>query len=120
LQQFHINKEYQDLIPPLTIQEFNELRESIRNNGQRLRITVSDRTGQLVIVDGHHRYKACKERGIEPKYIIRHFEDEAEEIAFIDDCNRKRRHLNIFQRGVIALRTKYKLEEIARRGFHLS
>ena len=68
--EFHINNEYQNLIPPLTPQEFNELKESIKNNGQRLRVTISDRTGQLVIVDGHHRYKACKELGIEPKYIV--------------------------------------------------
>jgi hypothetical protein len=113
--EFHINEEYQDLIPPLTPQEFNELKESIKNNEQRLRITVSDRTEQLVIVDGHHRYKACKELGIEPRYIIRHFESDAEEIGFIRDCNLERRHLNTFQRCVIALKTKNKLAEIAKR-----
>ena len=68
-----------------------------------------------MLVDGHHRYKACKELGIEPKYVVRHFQNEAEEIGFIRDCNLERRHLNTFQRCVIALKTKNKLAEIAKR-----
>ena len=59
--EFHINQEYQDLIPPLTSQEYNQFKESIKDNGQRIPIIISDRTGQLVVVDGHHRYKIFQE-----------------------------------------------------------
>ena len=110
--EFHTNKEYQDLLPPLTTQDYNDLKESIKNNGQCIPVSVSNRTGQLVMIDGHHRDKACQELGIETKYKIEPFESEAEEIKFIEDCN-KRRHLNKFQRCVIALKTKNKLAEIA-------
>lgn len=55
--EFHINKEYQDLITPLTTQGYDSLKTSIKENGQEIPIIVSDRTGQLVITDGLHRYK---------------------------------------------------------------
>jgi 16S rRNA G966 N2-methylase RsmD len=114
-QLFSVNQEYQDLIPPLTAQEYEGLKDSIQNGVQKIPIVVSNRTGILIIVEGHHRYKACRELGIEPKYNIRHFESEAEEIEFIRDCNLERRQLNTFKKGVIVLRTKNKLAEIAKK-----
>jgi hypothetical protein len=45
----HINKDHQDLIPPLKTQEYNKLKESINDNGQRIPIIITDRTGQLLI-----------------------------------------------------------------------
>ena len=112
--EFHINKEYQDLIPPLTTQDYNDLKEAIKNRGQHIPIKVSDRTGQLVIVDGHHRYRISQELGREPKYEIRHFQDESKEIQFIQDCNIEGRNLNLFQRGMTILKIKDKLTEIAK------
>jgi 16S rRNA G966 N2-methylase RsmD len=113
--EFHINKEFQDLIPPLTTQEYSQLKDSIADNGQRIPIIVSNRTGQFVIVDGHHRYKIAQELEREPRYEVRHFESEAEEIQFISDCNIEGRNLNAFQRAATVLKVKDKLTEIAKR-----
>jgi 16S rRNA G966 N2-methylase RsmD len=114
--EFHINKEYQDLIPPLTPQEYASLKVNIDNEGQKMPIIVSNRTGQLVIVEGHHRYKIAKELGREPRYEIRHFESESQELEFIRDCNIEgRKSLTEIQKGVIILKTKDKLTEIAKK-----
>jgi hypothetical protein len=69
-----------------------------------------------VIIDGHHRYRITRELGREPRYEIRHFESEIEEIEFIRDCNIEgRKNLSSYQKGAIILKTKEKLAEIAKR-----
>lgn len=81
--ELNVNKECQDLIPLLTAREYNELKNSIKNHGQHVPIVVSDRTGQLMIIEGNHSYKICLELGLGPKCEIRHFVREVEEINFI-------------------------------------
>lgn len=51
-----INKEFEELIPPLTIEEEENLENSLKNEGCRDALVVWNGT----IVDGHHRYKICK------------------------------------------------------------
>jgi ParB-like chromosome segregation protein Spo0J len=52
-----------------------------------------------VILDGHLRYKACRELGIKPEIKVRRFENRLEEKKFIIEVNLCRRHLNEFQRS---------------------
>jgi ParB-like chromosome segregation protein Spo0J len=49
------------------------------------------------VLDGHHRFKACKELGIEPDFEVRKFEDKLLEKKFVIEANLRRRHLNKFQ-----------------------
>lgn len=51
-----------------------------------------------IILDGHHRYGACQELGIEPRIEEREFENTLFEKKFIIEINRNRRHLTPFQR----------------------
>ena len=107
--QLKINPEYQDLIDPLTKDEYTSLKNSIKENGQRLLIIVNS---ERVIIDGHHRYRVCQELGITPKIKVREFSDQADEKQFIHDCNVERRHLNTFQLIKLKLqRRKSKLQE---------
>ena len=115
ISQLHINEEYQDLVPPLTTQEYNDLKTNIKNNGQHQPIIVSDRTGQFVIIDGHHRYKITQELERESLFEIKHFESETEELEYIRDCNIERRNLNTMQKGMIVLRVKDMLTDIAKK-----
>ena len=64
-----INQELSNYLTPISDVEFNGLIKSIKNKGQQVPITVgylADNTNELFIVDGHNRYKACQELGIEP------------------------------------------------------
>ena len=107
-----VNKEYQDLLPAPDEREYQLLKQSIKTHGQHLPITVNS---QGVILDGHQRFKACKELGIEPKILVRDFEDKSQEFLFVIESNLERRHLTDFQKAELALKKKSILEEIARK-----
>jgi ParB-like chromosome segregation protein Spo0J len=109
-----ISQEYAQLVPELTRGEFEELKQSIKEaDGLYIPIIVNQ---HRVILDGHHRYKACQElENIEPRVMVRKFENPLEEKLFVIDCNLKRRHLNSFQRLELALKSKPILEKIAER-----
>lgn len=53
-----------ELLPPLTDQEYAELREDIRDNGLLDKIIRYEG----LILDGRHRERICLELGIEPAY----------------------------------------------------
>jgi hypothetical protein len=56
-----IKKEYHNLLPLLSEKDFESLKASIKAAGLDVPVIV-DKGG--VILDGHHRFKACKELGI--------------------------------------------------------
>src|SRR3972149_8173567 len=89
-----VNPEYEKLLPKMSDEEFAELKESIRVEGQHYPIIANE---NLEILDGHHRYKACIELGIEPDFEVRKFEDKLLEKKFVIEANLRRRHLNSFQ-----------------------
>ncbi len=98
--------EYEQLVPPLTLIEYTTLKQSImENNGNTIPIIVTE---EGIIIDGHHRFKACKELGIAPKIVIKEFAEDLEVKEFIITINLYRRHLNQFQISELG----YKLEEI--------
>jgi hypothetical protein len=68
-----------------------------------------------IILDGHHRYKACQELEIEPKTIVRESKDKLEEQLFVIECNLNRRQLNNFQKTALALKLRPILEAIVKR-----
>ena len=78
--------------PDLNDEEFQALKESIKNNGQREKIV----TFEGKILDGWHRHKACIELGIDPKFGV--FTGNA--IDFVLDKNLLRRHLTPSQRAM--------------------
>ena len=60
MQKLVIKEEFKDLIPPLTKEEFDKLENSIKTEGCREPIIVWNN----YIIDGHYRYKICKEHNI--------------------------------------------------------
>src|SRR5919197_227259 len=107
-----INEEYAKLAPQLSDLEFQSLKESIENNGLHYAIAVNK---DNVLLDGHHRYKACQELGITPKIQVKEFADSLTEKLFVIEMAINRRHLNSFQRTELALKSKPILQEIAQR-----
>jgi protein gp37/ParB-like chromosome segregation protein Spo0J len=85
------------LFPKMSAEEFTGLVESIRANGLLQRIVEHD--GQ--IVDGRNRFEACKEAGVEPRFVK--YAGKAQELTqFIIGSNLHRRHLTESQRALIA------------------
>jgi ParB-like chromosome segregation protein Spo0J len=89
-----LNPEYEKLLPKMSEEEFAALKDSIREEGQHYAIIVNE---DLEILDGHHRFRACNELGMEPDFEVRKFEDKLLEKKFVIEANLRRRHLNNFQ-----------------------
>ena len=101
-----INDEYKQLISQLTSGEYETLKKSIRESkGNVVPIIINQRG---IILDGHHRFRVCKELGLDAKIEIKEFSDALNEREFIITINLIRRQLNSFQ--IVELGTK--LEEI--------
>jgi ParB-like chromosome segregation protein Spo0J len=97
-----IKDEYARLVPLISEPEYQSIKQSIKDGKQHLPIILNP---QGIILDGHSRFKACKELEIDPLITIRKFEGPLQEKKFIIEVNRNRRHLNEFQR--IELESKY-------------
>jgi ParB-like chromosome segregation protein Spo0J len=111
--QVEVNPEYASLVSELSPEEYESLKQSIKKeNGLYVPIIVNQNG---IILDGHHRYKACQELGIEPKILVKEFKDKLEEQLFVIGCNLIRRQLNNFQRVELALKSKPILEATAKR-----
>lgn len=65
-----IDKEFEELLPVLTPEEFDRLEQSILRNGMLDPIKVWEEagTGKYIIIDGHNRYKILKKHNIGFKY----------------------------------------------------
>lgn len=110
--QINTSQKYASLVPELSPQEYESLRQSIKENGLYVPIVVNQNG---TILDGHHRNRACKELGIIPNISIRQSKDKQDEWLFIINSNLKRRQLNSFQRTKVALKSTPILTEIARK-----
>lgn len=106
-----IDEEFESVIPPLTNEEFELLKESVLNDGEVYHPLV---VWNNIIVDGHHRYKILKEHP-EIKYRInkREFENRYEAISWICLNQLGRRNLNDAQKKMLIGR-RYKTEKMAR------
>jgi ParB-like chromosome segregation protein Spo0J len=106
--------EYEKLVPALSKDDFDSLKESIEKHGQYIPIIINQ---DGIILDGHHRYKICQELGIELKYEIRKFENKLLEKKFVIETNLARRHLNDFQKSELGTEL-FKVEaDLARERF---
>jgi ParB-like chromosome segregation protein Spo0J len=106
-----ISDEYEGLVPPLPDKDYQELKESIRKDGQFFPITVNEK-GE--ILDGHHRFRACQELSIEPKIEIKEFDNLLDEKRFVIESNLKRRHLEMHERAALATELQSVEEEAAK------
>jgi DNA methylase/ParB-like nuclease domain len=91
-----IDEEYSKLVPPLTEKEYQGLKSSIEIDGQHYPVTVNE---QRILLDGHHRYRACKELKIEPRVEVKSFSSKIKEIEYVVNVNSKRRHMNEWQKA---------------------
>jgi ParB-like chromosome segregation protein Spo0J len=112
-----INPGYANLVNPLSEEEYNSVRQSIKENGQYYPIIVNQ---DGIILGGHHRYKICRELGTKVDYKVLNFEDNLREKLFVFESNLQRRQLNSFQKSQLVLKMKPILEKIAKQNMALA
>ena len=89
-----IDKEFAELIPPLTDEEYKGLEASILAEGCRDALVV---WGE-VLVDGHNRFKICTKHNIPFTTVQKEFADRNEVLVWMLQNQLSRRNLNDFQR----------------------
>jgi ParB-like chromosome segregation protein Spo0J len=109
-------KEYLKLIPSLSESEFESLKQSIKEQGLHIPVIVNK---QGIVVDGHHRFRACKELGIPLQFHTKEFKDPLEEKEFVIEVNLNRRQLNIFEKVQLGYSLEHIEKERAKRRMSL-
>lgn len=97
---------YADKFPMLPDAELEELAESIKQNGQRQPIVLTE---DGLIIDGRNRAKACEMVNVEPEVTVYEGDDLAE---YVIDSNTSRRHMST---GARAMATALVLSDDGRR-----
>lgn len=92
-----IRRDFRDLIPPLTGDEYEALESSIVSDGCRDALVVWGDT----ILDGHNRYEICKKHGIAFNVCKKEFTDDEDAKDWMDKNQLGRRNLNPDQRRII-------------------
>jgi ParB-like chromosome segregation protein Spo0J len=116
--------DFQRLIPPLSKEEYDLLRKSIRKEGCRDAIVVwtemlTDGTeGRTMILDGHNRYEICTKNKIpfETKVIgPKELKDMKEARIWVIQNQLGRRNLTDYQRGKLTLELKTRIQGKAKK-----
>ena len=97
-----IDKEFQNLIQPLTTEEFAGLKTSIESEGIRDALVVWG--SENILIDGHHRYQIAQELKCEFKTVEVEFEDRNDAKIWVVKNQFSRRNISAYQRGELALK----------------
>lgn len=105
MKELKIDPELRDLLPPLTDEEYKQLEKNIVENGFDKNFPIMEWHGY--VVDGHNRYKICKDHNI-TDYVVGTlaYETKEEVMEWMLDIQLGRRNLSPIQR--IAIAEKYR------------
>ena len=103
--------EMEQLLPPLSAEQFSSLERDILENGCYTPIAVNE---ELVIIDGHNRFRICEKHGLPFKLLVFSFGDLLEAKQWALETQRGRRNLSLWELGKIALKLKPELESAAK------
>lgn len=108
-------KNYLDLVPRPTPEEYQQLKDDIAQNGLDPTYPVVVNEDSMVLVDGYTRVQIAEELGIqEVSVIFREFRDHLEEKLFVLKSTLKRRHLIMAQKAALYVQVLAVEEEMAR------
>ena len=102
-----IDKEFKELIPPLTAEEYAQLEENCVREGIREPLTIwKTPSGNKILVDGHNRFEIAAKHGLTWEEHIMSFDLREDAMAWIIRNQFGRRNLSAYDRSVLALKLK--------------
>jgi len=106
--QIHLIEEYAKHRITVPKKEFEELKDSIKTDGQHYPIAINPDGG---VLDGHHRLQACIDLGIDVAYEVKEFPNKLLEEKFVIVSNIRRRQITdeqrlIAQEALMQIQTK--------------
>ena len=103
--------EVEQLLPPLSGEQFFALESDILENGCYTPIIVNE---DMVIIDGHNRFHICEKHGLPYRILVFSFADLLEAKQWALDTQKGRRNLDKWELGKIALKLKPEIEARAK------
>ena len=103
--------EMEELLPPLSAEQFSALESDILENGCYAPIIINE---DMVIIDGHNRFRVCEKHSLPFKMLVFSVEDLLEAKHWALDTQKGRRNLDKWELGKIALKLKPEIEARAR------
>lgn len=103
--------EMEQLLPPLSAEQFSSLEQDILENGCYAPIVVNE---ELTIVDGHNRFRICEKHSLPFRMLVFSFADLLEAKQWALETQRGRRNLSLWELGQIALKLKPELESASK------
>ena len=111
-----IEKEFEELLPPLTDEEFRQLEDNILRDGIRDPLVVwKTPSGNEVLVDGHNRLKIAQKHNLKYETTYMTFNDFDDVKLWIYRTQAGRRNLKPFQRAEVALKIEPILKKEGRK-----
>jgi len=98
----NIDNDFRDLIPPLRLDEREELEASIQQDGCRDPLTVWSGT----VIDGHNRYEICTRLSVPFEVVEKEFDSKVDALIWIRRNQLARRNLTDDQRAINAERLR--------------
>lgn len=103
--------EMEELLPPLSVEQFSALESDILKNGCYAPIIVSE---DIVVIDGYNRLRICEKHGLPYKILVFSFADLLEAKQRALNTQKGRRNLDKWKLGQIALRLRPEIEAKAK------
>ena len=103
--------EMEQLLPPLSGEQFSALENDILENGCYAPIIVNE---DMVVIDGHNRFRICEKHGLPYRMLVFSFANLLEAKQWALDTQKGRRNLDMWELGKIALKLKPEIEVKAR------
>ena len=103
--------EMEQLLPPLSGEQFSALENNILENGCYAPIIVNE---DIIIIDVHNRFRICEKHGLSYKMLVFSFTDLLEAKQWALDTQKGRRNLDKWELGKIALKLKPEIEARAK------
>ena len=117
---YKIDPELEKCLPPLDEETYQGIKESLATNGYDKAFPIVIWEDHDIIVDGHHRSKACDELGIEPIIVEHPFESLEDAILYALEHQDNRRNQTVTQKALNGVKRKLIGEKIAARNRKLS
>lgn len=105
-----IDNDFQNLIPPLTNEEFAQLESNILRDGIRDALI----TWHGILIDGHNRYRIAQKYGLTYRTVEKQFTDRNDAERWIILNQFGRRNLSAYDRSILALKLKPIIAEKAK------
>ena len=102
--EFTIDEEFRDLLPPLNQEDFEQLEKNIVRDGCRDALMIWKE--KRILVDGYNRYAICTKHGIPYRIELKSFKDRDAVMDWMIENQKSRRNMTKFQWAEVVLKRK--------------